>query len=201
MEDLVKHLISNGIEEGTANKIAASYDEDNTVDTEDLQKALDGIAEAMQENDTTDTDAMIAEAQDVAEAVTRGADALLAEVREQNDALAKGLLAIGEEMRAVRTFLNTQYGAVEQVTEQVEAVKKSLGEPTLRKSVESVTVGSPYEDTETATVNPRTEMITKALEELKTGSTNDTRQAVLRKAITQLECGVDVNTVKNQLGI
>lgn len=201
MEDLVKHLISNGIEEGTANKIAASYDEDNTVDTEDLQKALDGIAEAMQENDTTDTDAMIAEAQDVAEAVTRGADALLAEVREQNDALAKGLLAIGEEMRAVRTFLNTQYGAVEQVTEQVEAVKKSLGEPTLRKSVESVTVGSPYEDTETVTVNPRTEMITKALEELKTGSTNDTRQAVLRKAITQLECGVDVNTVKNQLGI
>lgn len=201
MEDLVKHLISNGIEEGTANKIAASYDEDNTVDTEDLQKALDGIAEAMQENDTTDTDAMIAEAQDVAEAVTRGADALLAEVREQNDALAKGLLAIGEEMRAVRTFLNTQYSAVGQVTEQVEAVKKSLGEPMLRKSVKSVSVNSPYEDTETGTVNPRTEMITKALEELKTGSTNDTRQAVLRKAITQLECGVNVNTVKNQLGI
>lgn len=199
MEDLVKHLIQNGIEEDTANKIAASYEEEATVDTENLQKALDGIAAAMQENDTTDTDAAIAEAQDVAEAVTRGADALLAEVREQNDALAKGLLAIGEEMRAVRTFLNTQYTAVAQVTEQVETVKKSLTEPTMQKSVTATSVESPYEATET--VDPRAEMITKALGELQTSTVDSTRQATLRKAITQLECGVPVATVRSQFGI
>lgn len=199
MEDLVKHLISNGINEDTANKIAASYQEEETVDTERLQKALDDIATAMAENDTTETDTAIAEAQDVAEAVTRGADALLAEVRAQNDALAKGLLAIGEEMRAVRQFLNTQYGAVAQVTEQVEAVKKSLGEPVMQKSVTAETVDSPYE-VETP-VNTRQEAINKALEELKTTSGNDSRQATLRKAITQLECGVPVDTVKYQFGI
>ena len=51
MEDLVKHLISNGIEEDTANKIAASY-EAETVDTEQLQKALENVAEVMRDAGT-----------------------------------------------------------------------------------------------------------------------------------------------------
>jgi predicted transcriptional regulator len=213
MEDLVKHLISNGIEEGAASKIAASYKEE-TIDTDNLQKALDGIAEAMKTTETTtDTYAgtstvdntltaetnVAVDANIVADAVTRGADALLSEVREQNDALAKGLLAIGEEMRAVRHFLNTQHGAVAQVTEQVEAVKKSLNEPLLQKAIVSNSINSPYEETVEAVETSGT-LMEKALDELK-GSTDDARKATLRKAITQLECGVPMNTVKNQFGI
>ena len=225
METLVKHLISNGIDEDTASKIAASYEED-TVDTENLQKALNDIAEVMQKStpDTveavdntdntdnatvetaeeniekgfSDTAKALEEAQNVADAVTRGADALLAEVREQNDALAKGLLAIGEEMRAVRQYLNNQHGAVEQVTQQVEAVKKSLNEPVMQKSITSESVESPYEEKEP--VDTTLVLIEKALNELKT-TNYDGRQASLRKAITQLECGVPASTVKNQFGI
>jgi hypothetical protein len=225
MEHLVKHLISNGIEEDTANKIAASYQEE-TVDTENLQKALNDIAEVMskstaaaetveteetteitetvEETETvekgfSDTTKALEEAHNVADAVTRGADALLAEVREQNDALAKGLLAIGEEMRAVREFLNNQYGAVAQVTEQVEAVKKSLSEPTLQKSITSDTVESPYEEKAPET-NETATLLEKAMDEIKTTG-DDARKAVLLKAITQLECGVPANTVKYQFGI
>lgn len=213
MEDLVKHLISNGIEQDTANKIAASYEEE-TVDTDNLQKALDGIAEAMKttENNTetySDTNTVDnsltveatvnTDANIVADAVTRGADALLSEVREQNDALAKGLLAIGEEMRAVRHFLNTQHGAVAQVTEQVEAVKKSLNEPLLQKAIVADSVDSPYDET-TEVVETSGTLMEKALDELK-DSKDDARKATLRKAITQLECGVPMNTVKHQFGI
>lgn len=220
MEHLVKHLISNGIDEDTANKIAASYQEE-TVDTENLQKALNDIAEVMSkstaaetveteeateiaetetvEKGFSDTTKALEEAHNVADAVTRGADALLAEVREQNDALAKGLLAIGEEMRAVREFLKNQYGAVAQVTEQVEAVKKSLSEPTLQKAITSDAVESPYEEKAPET-NETVTLLEKAMDEIKTTS-DDARKAVLLKAITQLECGVPVNTVKYQFGI
>ena len=220
MEHLVKHLISNGIDEDTANKIAASYQEE-TVDTENLQKALNDIAEVMSkstaaetveteeateiaetetvEKGFSDTTKALEEAHNVADAVTRGADALHAEVREQNDALAKGLLAIGEEMRAVREFLKNQYGAVAQVTEQVEAVKKSLSEPTLQKAITSDAVESPYEEKAPET-NETVTLLEKAMDEIKTTS-DDARKAVLLKAITQLECGVPVNTVKYQFGI
>lgn len=207
MEELVKHLISNGIEEDTARKITASYEEE-TVNTDNLQKALDGIAETMKTTGSTvaayaDTntpvETLVVDTNVVADAVTRGADALLSEVREQNDALAKGILAIGEEIRGVRGFLESQSGEVARVTEQVESVKKSLNEPLLQKAIVADTVDSPY-DKPAATEETSFSLIQKALSELK-ASGDDARKATLRKAITQLECGVPMDTVKYQFGI
>ena len=102
-------------------------------------------------------------------------------------------------MRAVRAFLANQNGAVAQVTEQVEAVKKSLNEPVMQKAITTEVLDSPYDEAATP-ADIRNEMISKALTELKE-SKNDARQATLRKAITQLECGVSPDTVKHHFGI
>ena len=207
MDNLVKHLIASGIDEDQANKIAATLPDanaeivaDENIDVERLQKALNDISEAMAETNNEEADAAVAEAQSVAEAVTLGADKLLAEVRSQNEALAKGLLAIGEEMRAVKDFLANQVGSVAQVEERVEAVRKSLSAPLPAKAVGTAAnpVESPYdnsEDTETPAF-----YISKALTELR-GTADEARQATLRKAITQLECGVDLLNVKTNFNL
>ncbi len=203
-ESLYRHLVASGIAEDAAQNLAKGFnpdvDDSADVDVERLQKALDGVAQAMQVEPQPQVDEAIREAQDVAEAVTKGADALLNEVRTQNDALAKGLLAIGEEMRAVRDFLIGQNTAVAQVEQSVEAVKKSLSEPVAAKAL-----GTPARPVASPQDAPSTEgpldLIKSAMAEIKSENTDKVRAQTLRKAIIQLESGVPVEAVRETLAL
>jgi len=203
-EKLYRHLVASGVAEDQAMNLAKGFSSDapEDVDVERLQKALDGVAEAMQTEPQPQIDAAIREAQDVAEAVTKGADALLNEVRTQNDALAKGLLAIGEEMRAVRDFLIGQNTAVAQVEQSVEAVKKSLSKPIAAKAFGTPArpLASPQETGETGEDESPRHLIEKALTELQAG-TDTARSHALRKAIVQIESGVPIADVRQSLAL
>lgn len=206
-ESLYRHLVASGIEEEKAQELAKGFsaedqasDDAQDVDVERLQKALDGVAEAMTTTPTNHIDSAIQEAQDVAEAVTKGADALLDEVRTQNDAMAKGLLAVGEELRTLRDLLVNQHVSVNAVTAQVEDVKKSLNEPVPAKAVgtPAKAVASPQD---VAGESGPQDLITKALTELQTGNVEKSRAQLLRKAIIQLEAGVPVASVRDTLAM
>jgi len=193
MDQLIKHLMNSGIDADRAQEIASGYTHgEENVDVVRLQKALDGVADAMDRDTSGDVDQAIEDAQDIAEAVTRGADALLNEVREQNAALAKGVLAIGEEMRGLRDYLHNQSGAVAAVESQVDAVRKSLTEPVAQKSVTAGVLESPQDEVQ---ADDRFTFLEKSLEELKTCEDSN-RQAILRKAVVQVESGVPVAQVQ-----
>ena len=207
-EQLYRHLVASGVDQAKATELAKGFNveveatAEADVDVERLQKALDGVAEAMNAEPQAKIDDAVQEAQDVAEAVTKGADALLDEVRAQNDAMAKGLLAVGEELRTLRDLLVTQHVSVHAVTAQVEDVKKSLNEPVVAKAL-----GTPARPTvipspqDAEAVDTARDLISKALEELQRGGVEKTRAHVLRKAIIQLESGVPVAAVRDSLAM
>lgn len=202
-ESLYRHLIAGGVGEEKAAELSKGFTGDvapaeNDVDVERLQKALDGVAESMNSDHQARVDDAVREANDVAEAVTKGADALLSEVQSQNDALAKGLLAIGEEVRAVRDFLLNQSTTVAVVQNSVEEVKKSLNEPLAPKSVNTAATAIPSPQ-DAGTENKPADLINKALAELQSGEATQARQYALRKAIVQIESGVPFESVQETL--
>lgn len=160
------------------------------VDVDRLTKAISQVAESM--NDTSEDEYMakaLAEAEDIVEAVTKGADALLVEFRAQNEALAKGLLALSDRVQELSAKLDN-----------AEPMAKSLdaGAP-LRKSVdvEDVeTIAHPADDA----INTRGDLISKAMAELS-GTEDMARRSQLARVVSLVEAGADINKIRAQYSI
>lgn len=183
---IVEQLLAKGLDADEATALAKGFrggDDSNDVDVDRLTEAMEGIRKSF-EHDSSDIDAVVQEANDIVDAVTKGADALLEEHRGQFDALSKALLLLTEEVKELRSSVGV--GS--------ETVRKSLvqTEEPMRKSIAVDEVPAPGEHVETD-FHPSS-WISKAISEIRT-TESDTRKSELRKAITLLESGLPADQV------
>lgn len=157
-----------------------------TVDVERLTKAMEGVAASMQPVNEGDDhlSKALAEAEDIVEAVTRGADALLVEFRQQNEAMAKGMLALAEHVETLTKRLDDA------------GINKSMtgAQPTgapLRKSVDVEDVKAIPHPSDHRGMT-RGDFIAKAVAELSKPETTASRRHELSKAIALAESGGDL---------
>jgi hypothetical protein len=208
---LLEHLKGAGIEPEKAEAIAKGFvvpetvDEEDTVDVEQLTKAMSELSDTMEKGYDTDFDVEEASVEvGVVEALAKASDILLEEHREQNSAIAQALLRIGEEIVELRQDFGQLAkgvgGVQDEVQKSLEAVEDSINTPLLRKSVDSeVEVIDHPGDVVTAASAP--DLLTKALGEMKNG-VDKNRGRELRQAVALLEIpGTNVSEIATRFGL
>ena len=201
--ELYNRLISAGMPEGEASEISKSFSvstDDEPVDQERLAKALEGLKESFEDSPTAEPmEKALHEANNLVEAVTRGADAILEETRAQNDAIAKALLAVGEELRTLRTRFDS---SDDSVAKSLGAVQNQLNNPNAPKAVsqENVFIAQTPSEQNLGAPTSRQDLIKKCIQELRDGVTEPSRQGTLRRAVALLESGADPSDVQQTIG-
>lgn len=199
---LLTHLLNSGLENGAAQEIAKSFDgtEPVSVDQNELVKAMMDIRETFEKGNTDHEEELqsaIEEAADVVDAVSKGADALLTEVREQNDALAKGMLAIAETLDVIQDAIASKDATTQEVQKSLQLVQNKVDMPVVKSmDYDAETVEHPSGATGQQAVNPQA-LISKALTQLE-NLEDVNRGHELSKAITLLESGANPVDVMNE---
>ena len=196
---LIEHLLDAGIEPEKAESIAKGFQipeetvEEETVDVEQLTKAMGELADVMEKGSEIDFD------------VEEASDALLDEHREQNAAIAQALLRIGEEIVDLRQEFGQMSksigGVQDEVQKSLTAVEDSINTPLLRKSVDSDVEVIDHPGDVVDTPATAGDLISKALGEMKVG-VEKSRGQELRTAVALLETpGTNVSDIANRFGL
>jgi hypothetical protein len=176
-----------------------------TVDVEALSKAIGDLRNAFDEESATEdaVEAVETEANDVIEAITKGADQILAQSREElvareaaQTVLAKSLVAISESLVRIESALSTRES---EIAKSLGQVADTLGEPAMAKgALTASTIAAPGD---AAVGSNRSDVIRKAITDIQSDEIDNSRKQALGTAIALLESGAELSAVVSEYNL
>jgi len=197
--------------EKAVQKADGEYEDEESESEEGEEEEEEGEEEEMSEVEKAAAPVASNEEYDVVAIISKGADQILDSVERQNTALAKGYGQLNDTLGTFAKAFTAQNDRIKTLESHIESIAKALDAPLPPRAVTGTVEPVPapgevhtdqIEKSGIGGVNlAPSELIAKAMEEIKNDDTDGNRKFTLLKAVSEIDSGVPATIVAARYNI